>query len=174
MKTSMTEKNACIAICPTVPVVRQALGKLQAADIDLQQVSVVGRGHYDAERLIGFYRVGQRVSYCGLQSDLWDDLWKLLAGAAFFWVPGFGPLTAAGPIVSSMVSGLQGVTIDGGFGVLEAALFDMGVPRDGTIDYEQAVRDEHFLLIVHDGRDLVECACKVLHCESHQVTVHRA
>lgn len=174
MKTSMTEKNTCVSIYPTVPAVRQALGKLQDADIDLQQVSIVGRGYHDEERLIGFYTLGQRTSYCGLQSGLWGDLWKLLAGVAFFWVPGFGPFAVAGPIASLMVSGLQGVMIGGGFGVLAAALFNMGIPRDSTNDYEHAVRDGQFLLVVHDTRERIESACNALHGESQQVTVHCA
>ena len=171
----MTERNTCIAIYPTASLVRQALEKLQSTGIDPQQVSIASRGYHDEERLIGFYRVGQGMSYCGLQRDLWNEQWKLLAGAAFFWVPGFGPLAVAGPIVSLMVSGPQeGATIGGGFSVLAAALFDMGVPRGNTIDYEQAIRDKQFLLIVHDEREQVECACNALHGESQQITVHRA
>jgi len=74
-KTSMTETSTCIAIYPTVPVVRQALAKLQAEGINLHQVSIVGKGYHDQEQLIGFYTVSQGISYCGFQSVLWVDLW---------------------------------------------------------------------------------------------------
>jgi len=72
-----------------------------------------------------------------------------------------------------LVRGLEGVVIGGGFGVLGAALFDIGVPRGSIAEYEQAVGAEKFLLIVHNGEDSVERVCKILHGELQQVTVHR-
>ncbi len=176
MNKTMTEMSACVTICTTHQAAEQALGKLQSAGIDLQQVSIVGKGYHDhdAEHPIGFYTAGDGISYWGLQGAFWGGLWGVLTGAAFLLLPGFGPLAAAGPIVGLLVSGLEGVAIGGGVGVLAATLFDMGIPRGSILDYEQAIRAGRLLLMVHGGQDLVERASKVLHGETQQVTVHHA
>lgn len=170
----MTEKNACVSIYPTHQAAEEALGKLQEAGIDLRCVSIVSKGYHGQEHPIGIYSNKDRLRYWGLQGAFWGGLWGLLTGAAFFWVPGFGPLAAAGPIVGLLVRGLEGVAIGGSFGVLAAALFDMGVPRSSISDYEKAIKTEQFLLIVHDGQDPVEHACRILHGDKQQVAVHRA
>ncbi|HHJ16218.1 MAG TPA: permease [Gammaproteobacteria bacterium] len=171
---AMREKNCCVWIGPTHQATQQALGELQKAGFDLCQVSVVGKGYHSEEHPIGFYSRGDEIRYWGLQSDFWTGLWNLLAGAAFFWVPGFGPLAVAGPIAAVLVRGLDDVAIDGGFGVPGAALYSMGIPRSSIQQYEEAVRADRFLLIVHGGHRDVEHACSILHGETRQVTVHRA
>jgi hypothetical protein len=101
-------------------------------------------------------------------------LWDSLTGAACLWVPGIGPLALAGRIVTLMVHDLQGVELGRGFSVPGAALYGAGVPRHSIDEYEQAVRAEKYLLLVHGQRCDVERACDILHCENQQVTVHSA
>lgn len=173
-RDAMSEKNTCVSIYPTHQATEQALGKLQLEVIDLQQVSIVGKGYHGTEHPIGFYNTDGRNRYWGLQGNFWGDLWGLLAGAAFLWVPGFGSLAAAGPIVSLLERGLEGVATGGGFGVLGAALYNAGAPRNAIVQYEKAVKADKFLLIVHGERSDVERACGILHGELQQVTVHTA
>ena len=170
----MSKKNCCVSIYPTHQAIEQALSELQQAGIDLRQVSIAGKGCQSEAHPIGFYNVGDRIRYRGLQGNFWVGLWGLLSGAAFFWVPGFGPLAAAGPFVDSLMCGLDGVAIGGGFSVFGAALYNMGIPRDSINQYEQAIKADQCLLIVHGERDAVEHACEILHSEMQQVTVHRA
>ncbi len=170
----MSKKNCCVSIYPTHQATERALSELQKAGIDLRQVSIASKGYHSEAHPIGFYNVGDRIRYWGRQGDFWADLWGLLSGAAFFWVPGFGPLAAAGPLVASLMCGLEGVAVGGGFSVFGAALYSMGIPRDSISQYEQAVKADQCLLIVHGERDAVEYACEILHSETQQVTVHRA
>ena len=170
----MAEKNSCVSIYPTTQAAAQALGDLLAADCELRNVSVVGKGCHAEDHTIGFYRAAERICYCGCQGRFWDDVWNQLADAAFFWVPGYGPLVAAGRIVPLMVRGLEDVEIGGGFSVPGAALHGIGVPRGNIDEYEQAIQAEKLLLLVHGERCDVEQAYEILHCETQQVTVHSA
>lgn len=170
----MSEKNICVSVYPTYQAVEAALGNLQKEGIDFHQVSVVGKGYHDEAHPIGFHTMEDRIAYLGLQGAFWGGLWDLLEGAAFLWVPGFGPLTAAGTIVTLLVKGLEDVGIGGGFGVLGAALYDLGVPGSNISEYEQAVRNEMFLLMVNGTRGEVEQACSLLLSETQQVAVHTA
>jgi len=174
MNTSINEKNACISIYTTHQATEHALGKLQTHGLSLRHVSILARGCLDVDHPIGIYTIDDRIHYCGLQAEFWAGLHNLLDKASFFWLPGYGPLAAVGHIVDLLLSDRQYITLHGGFSVLGSALFEMGVPRDSIVDYEQAIRSGRLLLIVHNGRDPVELACKILHSENQQVTVHYA
>jgi len=174
MNKTKIEKNSCISIYRTHQAAEKALEKLKAKGIDLRQVSIVGKGYHSEEHPIGFYHTGGRIRYWGLQGAFWGGVCGLLVGLAFFWVPGFGPLAAAGPIVGLLIRGVEGVAVGSGFGVLGAALYSIGVPRKSITQYENAVKAEQFLLIVHGKRSDVERAFGILHDKTQQVTVHAA
>lgn len=152
----------------------QALGELQTAGSDLRQVSIIGKGCHGTAHPIGFYRMAGHIRYCGCQGEFWDEVWGRLPGAAFFLVPGFGLLAAAGRVVPLMIRGLDGVELDGGFSVPGVALHGIGVPRSSIREYELAIKTEKLLLLVHGERRDVERACAILHCDTQQVTVHSA
>jgi len=77
------------------------------------------------------------------------DCGVLLFGAAFFWVPGIGPVLVAGPIAASIVATLESAVVVGGLSVLGAALFSGGIPRDSVVRYETAIRADKYLLVGH-------------------------
>ncbi len=170
----MKENNCCISIYSTPQAVTQALEALHAQGCDMRQISVIGKGCHDKAHITGFYRLSEQVRYCGAQGSFWEELWAELPGEAFFWVPGFGAVAAAGRIVNSMIKGLEGIEIGGGFSVPGAALYGMGVPRPSINEYEQAINAEKILLIVEGQRSDVERACGRLHSETQQVIMHSA
>ncbi len=171
---AMNKKNSCVSIYLTWQATERALGDLRKAHVDLKKLSVVGRGYHGEAHPIGFYNIGERMGYWGHENDFWSGVLDLLSGAAFFWLPDFGPLTVFGSMVALLVRGLDGVAVGGGFTVFGAALYNMGIPRNSIQQYEQAVKAEQFLLIVHGQRDDVEQAFEILHSETQQVAVHRA
>jgi len=174
MNKFVKERNACISIYSTHQATEHALGKLQAHGLLLRYVSILAKGCLDVDHPTGIYTIDDQIHYCGHQAEFWARLNSLLEDASFFWLPDYGPLAAAGHIVDLLLSDREDITRHGGFSVLGSALFEMGVPRVSIVDYEQAIRSGQLLLIVHDGRDPVELACKILHSENQQVTVHYA
>jgi len=61
----------------------------------------------------------------------------LLAPAVFF-LPGLGLIGMAGPIVTTLVSALEGAAVVGGLSALGAALVQVGVPKDQIIKFDRA------------------------------------
>ena len=169
----MSEKNSCISVYKTVLAVEQALATLQQAGVDDPLISVIGKGHGVQAHPVGFYRLNAHIHYQGLQGEFWERLWDLLPGGAFLWVPDFGPMAAAGLIVERLIGGLEGVEVGHGFGVLGAALYSLGIPRSSIQQYEQAIQERQFLVIIHGQERDVEKACTALHHQKQQVTVHR-
>ena len=54
------------------------------------------------------------MKYWGKQGAFWGGLWGLLCGAAFFAIPGIGPVLVAGPLVASIIGALEGAIVVGG------------------------------------------------------------
>ncbi|PCJ87401.1 MAG: DUF1269 domain-containing family protein [Thiotrichaceae bacterium] len=170
----MSEKNTCVSIYSSHQSAEQALGELRVEGLDVQQISIVGKGYQNEEHPVGFYTTGEHIYYQGVQTAFWSNLQKLLSSASFFWLPGFGTLATAGFIVRLLVEGQESIEVGGGFNVLGKSLFSMGIPRDSIVDYEQAIKAGKILLIVHGMRSDVERAYHILHSKTQQVAVHMA
>jgi hypothetical protein len=89
------------------------------------------------------------MKHWGKFGAFWGGIWGPLVGAAFFFIPGIGPVLVAGPLVTSIVAALEGAAVVGGLGAIGGALFSLGVPRDSIIRYESALKANKFLLVAH-------------------------
>ena len=86
----------------------------------------------------------------------------MLVGAAFFVIPGVGPVLIAGPLVAWVVGALEGAVAVGGLSVLGAALYSIGIPKDSILRYETAVKADKFVLVAHGTADEVMKAKNIL------------
>ena len=66
------------------------------------------------------------MKYWGKMGAFWGGVWGLLVGAAFFVIPGVGPVLIAGPLVAWVVSALEGAAVVGGLSALGAGLYISG------------------------------------------------
>ena len=60
---------------------------------------------------MGLYNTGDRMKHWGKLGAFWGGLWGMLFGAAFFVIPGLGPVLAAGPVVAWIVGALEGAVV---------------------------------------------------------------
>jgi len=145
----MSNKSAVIAMFHTHAEAEEAVRALQRAGSDMKKLSIVGKDYHSDEHVVGFYNAGDRMKYWGTLGAFWGALWGFLIGAAFFWVPGIGPLVVGGPLVSWIVGALEGATLAGGLTVLGAGLYSIGIPKDSILQYETLVKADKFMLILH-------------------------
>jgi hypothetical protein len=115
----------------------------------MKKLSVVGKDYHTDEQVVGYYNAGDRMKYWGKMGGFWGGLWGLLFGAAFFWVPGVGPLLVAGPLAAWIVSALEGAVVVGGLSALGAGLYSIGIPKNSVLKYETAIKADKFLLVAH-------------------------
>jgi hypothetical protein len=92
----------------------------------------------------------------------WGGLWGLLFGAAFFWVPGIGPIVAAGPVVQLLAGVVEGALIVGGMSVIGAALTSLGVPEKSIIKYEAQLEADKYLVIAHGSENAISEARDIM------------
>ncbi|MCA9499680.1 MAG: hypothetical protein KC588_10850 [Nitrospira sp.] len=171
----MGDKNSCIGIYNTHVEAENGIKVLQKAGFDMKKLSIVAKGYQTEEHAAGFYNTGDRVKFWGKAGAFWGALWGILFGWAFFWIPGIGPLIVAGPLVSTILAGLEGAVAMAGLSALGAALYSMGIPKDSIVSYETALQAEKFLLIVHGTSDEVTRAKEMLNgLPDSQVHAHMA
>ena len=142
-------QESSVAIYNTHTDAEAAVKELQDSGIDVALLSIVGKDHRTGDHVVGYHKTGDRVlKYWVKLGAFWGGIWNLV-GEAFFWMPGVGPILVGGPLVSSIVSALEGPTANNALDVLESALLTMGIPKSSAISYESALRANKFLLIVH-------------------------
>lgn len=145
----MTNENAIVAVYNDHIQAEQAVDQLKRAGFDMTKLSIVGKDYHTEENVVGYYNAGDRMKHWGKMGAFWGGLWGLLFGAAFFFVPGIGPVLVAGPVAAWIVAALEGAAVVGGLSAIGAGLYSIGIPKDSILRYEVALKADKFLLIAH-------------------------
>ena len=145
----MDDTNAVVAIFDTHPEADEAVRELQKSGFDMKKLSVVGKDYHTEEHVVGYYNAGDRMKHWGKLGAFWGGLWGLLFGAAFFWVPGIGPVLIGGPLVAWIIAALEGAVVVGGLSAIGAGLFSLGIPKDSIVLYESAVKAGKYVVVAH-------------------------
>ena len=127
----------------------EAVRALSKAGFDVTKLSIIGKGYHTEEKLMGFYTKGDRIKSWGASGAFWGGIWGLLLAPAVFLIPGVGLVAMAGPVVATLVGGLEGAVVVGGVSALVAALTQGGLPKDRALKVEAALKVDKYLLIVH-------------------------
>jgi hypothetical protein len=158
----MPKENVTVAIYNTHSQAEEAVKALQQGGFNMRQLSIVGRDYHTEDQVVGYYNTGDRMKAWGKIGAFWGGLWGFLVGAAFFVIPGIGPIAVAGPLVSWIVGALEGAVVVGGLSALGAALVSIGIPRDSVIKYEHALKAEKFLVVAHGTQEEIEHAKSIM------------
>jgi hypothetical protein len=170
---SMTGNKALAGVYNTHTEAEAAVRELQKAGFDMKKLSIVGKDYHTEEHVVGYYSTGDRMKAWGKLGAFWGGIWGLLFGAAFFMVPGIGPIAVAGPLVGWIVSALEGAVMVGGLSAIGAGLYSMGIPKDSVIKYESQIKSDKFILVCHGTIEEVEKARSILeNTKAVEVTLH--
>jgi uncharacterized membrane protein len=158
----MSETNSVVAVYSSHIDAENAVKDLQRSGFPMTQLSIVGKDYHSEEHVVGYYNTSDRMKYWGKLGAFWGGLWGFLIGAAFFWIPGIGPVLVAGPLVAWIVAALEGAVLGGGLSALGAALFSIGIPRNSVLQYERSLEAGKFLLVAHGTEEEVGRAREIL------------
>jgi hypothetical protein len=160
--TPEKDPNSLVAIFSEHSAAENAIQNLKNGGFNVKKLSIIGRDYHTEQNVVGFYNTGDRMKYWGKFGAFWGGLWGLLFGAAFLFIPGIGPVVAAGSVVTWIVGALEGAILVGGLSALGAGLFSLGIPKDSIVKYETSIKAGKFLLIAHGTADEVEKARAIL------------
>ena len=76
-------------------------------------------------------------------------LWGFVFDTALSAIPEIGPVLLSGPLVSWIVAVLEGAAVFAGVSALGAGLLSIGTPKHSVLQYEDELKTNKFLLIVH-------------------------
>jgi uncharacterized membrane protein len=171
----MSETNSVVAIYETHTQAEEGVKELQKSGFDMKKMSIVGKDYHTDEHVVGYYNAGDRMKYWGKQGAFWGGIWGMLFGAAFFAIPGIGPVLVAGPLVAWIIGALEGAAVVGGLSALGAGLYSIGIPKNSVVKYELALKSDKFLLLAHGTTDEVAKARDIMQTTHPvEVAVHTA
>lgn len=154
--------NASVSICNSHQEAEAAIQTLKKFGFDVRKLSLIGKGYHSEEHPVGFYSTGDKICAWGSTGAFWGSMWGILMAPAVFLLPPLGMVAMAGPIVSVVISALEGAVLVGGLSAVGAALSQMGVPKDQVILYETALKADKYVLMVHGSDDEVARAKSIL------------
>jgi hypothetical protein len=171
----MSETNAVVGIYDNHPQAEEAVKELQKSGFDMKKLSIVGKGYHTEEQVVGYYNTGNRMKHWGKLGAFWGGIWGMLFGAAFFAIPGIGPVLVAGPLVAWIVGALESAVVVGGLSAIGAGLYSIGIPKNSIVKYEAALKADKFLVPAHGTADEVAKAKNIMQTTGPvEVAVHAA
>ena len=166
-------KRILVGVYDNYDDVIETIEALDNAGIDKELISVIGKGNEKVHNRFEYYKHSQDAAFWGEQEAFWGAVMGFLLGGLLFWVPGFGPMIAAGPIMGAL-AGLAGGAVLGGAGAaLAAVLVDWGMTEAEALRYEELVKNGKFLVIVHGDEEVAKKAEAVMNTHTNrEVKLH--
>jgi hypothetical protein len=158
----MAAESSAVAVYTHMDEAEAAVQKLGEAGFPLTQVSIL-TSNIKTEKKVHGYVTSCDVAKSAARTGAWiGGIFGLLTGAAFMWIPGIGPVIAAGTFATTMLGGLEGAVagaaVAGTFGWLSA----LGIDKAHILKYEEFVKAGKFVVIAHGSADQAAKAKAVL------------
>jgi hypothetical protein len=158
----MSQTSAAVAVYATHEAADAAIKSLQKSGFDMKKLSIVGKDFRTEEHAIGYFNTGDRVRFWGKTGAFWGGLAGILFSSAFLVIPVVGHLIVLGPLVSTIIGGLEGAAVVGSTSALFGALVGLGIPKDSVIQYENEVKAGKFLVLAQGTPEEVSRAKDLL------------
>lgn len=167
-------EQSVVGVYDTMVQAEWAVHELDHRGFPMQQVSIVTRNLESGSKTHGFISVGEdRTKHSAVTGTWVGGLFGLLMGAAFLWVPGFGPLLVAGRLATLLLAGIEGALAGAATGGLLGALVNWGVAEEHIFDYEKMVKSGKYLVIAYGNPDQVANAYTILQgTEAKKLRLH--
>jgi hypothetical protein len=144
----MPEQDIIIATFKLHDEAEPAVRALQESGFGLGGLSIVGRNFHTVDTVVGYYTCGREVRPYGSVGPIWNELLACFSDSALSWVPDLGLLVIAGNLMSRVLQAAEDHAFIYGLTTLGVALQAMGVPEHSILGCEDAIRHNHFVLIV--------------------------
>ncbi len=145
----MSNENVQVAVFDTLLRVTAAIRHIQESGFDTNRVSLAARDQRSNGRVTGYYCTAGRIKYRGELEALWNEIFAILSGWAFFAIPDIGPVLIAGPLADWFATALANAAIFGGLSAVGMGLYSVGISRDRIRFYEDALKDSRYLLLLN-------------------------
>jgi hypothetical protein len=149
--TSVADKNAqgVVGVYDTMAAATEAVEALTKAGISQDRLSILTQNLGSQDTLHGFATIHPRAATTGAAAGAsFGALFSLLSGAAFFIIPGLGPVMAVGAVVGPLVGLMEGAVGGAAVGGVVGAAMDRFVGKSHAARLEQQLRGGKYLVVV--------------------------
>ena len=154
--------QSVIGVYHTMSKTEEAIRTLSRSGFPITQISITAQNLESEKEVHGYITAGD-VAKTGAGTGAWvGGLFGLLAGAAFIWVPGFGPLVVAGSLAAVLMGGAEGAAVGAVGGGLLGSLVGWGVSKKHIIKYEEHLKGGKYLVIAHGNAEEMTRAHNIL------------
>lgn len=170
-RPSWREKNrVLVAVYPNEEKADAVVKTLIDKDYQMDLISVLGKMHAIGDDTLGIYNLNanERMKGWGKQGAFWGGVWGALAAGLFF-VPGVGPVAAAGFVIEAIVGGAAaGAGAMAGAGALSqlaVAFHRSGIPEEKIKALHHAIEEGKYVVMLRGAESELEPWRKVLEAE---------
>jgi hypothetical protein len=156
----------------SVPITVAAFGKVADAEeavrklidggVSAEIISLVAKDMQCEKQVHGFVTSCDVAKKTATGSAWLGGLFGVLAGAAFVWVPGAGPLVVAGSLTSTLLGSVEGAVGGAAAGGVLGWLGALGIGKKHIIKYEDHLKAGRYLLVVNGSVEDLETADSIL------------
>lgn len=169
----MAKENVVVAVFSSHTTAEEAVRTLGQSGLSMDHLTIVGKGYHTDEKVIGFYNIGDRIKLWGSNGAFWGSMWGLFAGGMLMTLPLVGPVVVLGHLAAMIVGAVEGAVLIGGVSALAGALASLGIPKDSVVRYEEAIKADRYVVLVHGSPEEVNDAKRILQAgEPVEMTVH--
>lgn len=130
----MSSHSTMVVVFPSHMEAESFIEQLQRDGFNMRSVSLVGRDTHADDQ-----------DYWQRLGAYWGQVWGCLFGASFLGLPGIGPLVVGGRLAREIMEAIHDV--EDAHSVLTLALGRLGIRGNAISRYEQALRQDRFLVI---------------------------
>jgi uncharacterized membrane protein len=158
----MAERSV-VGIYDTMAQAEEAVHKLAHGGFPVKHISIVTQNLASDKTMHGYIMPGDDLTARGAATGAWmGGLLSVRIGAAFLWVPGFGPLLVVGRLAALLLAGVEGTLMGAATGSFLGALVRWGIEEEHILDYEQQVQGGKHLVIAYGTAAAVAQAHAIL------------
>jgi hypothetical protein len=160
--TKVDETHGVIAVYDTMAAATDAVRELGEAGVPLERLSILTQNLESQTTIHGFVSTGDGAATGAATGAGVGVLFSLLTGAAFFLVPGVGPLLAAGSFVPPLLGLMEGAVGGAALGGILGATMGHFVKGHHIPKLEEQLRAGKYLLVVNGDAGVADQARQVL------------
>jgi hypothetical protein len=172
-KTAAATQQSVVGVYNTLEQAEHTVRALDQTGFPVKQVSILARDIQDEKKVHG-YVTACDVSKSGAHTGAWvGGIFGLLAGAAFVWVPGVGPLVIAGSLAAALLGGAEGAVTGAAVGGILSGLAAWGISKQHILKYQETIKAGKYVVVAHGAPEEVARAEHVLRGSgAAEVNVH--
>jgi hypothetical protein len=157
MSTSVT-----VAAFGSIAEAETTVRTLIEGGVSADKLSVLAKDMQCEKQVHGFVTSCDVAKKVATGSAWLGGLFGVLAGAAFIWVPGAGPLIVAGSLASTLLGGVEGAVAAAATGGVLGWLGALGVNKKHILKFEDHLKAGRYLVVVNGSVEDLEKADSLL------------